>query len=612
MRKFTLFIFSHFVFWFAFFLFFRLCFLYIASPLPDDAGYAEIIRSLFEGYELDLSIASYLVAVPLLSVFLMGPGVSLYSYNINKWYFRVIIPVSAVIAISNLIIFKYWGTLLNSRAVAYLAQPREALASVTNWQLVLILTSIIVVVFVFMRIFERTTLSKLNDISLSPLQRISLFIGFLPLIVIGFRGGLQQIPVNESAAVFSSYNSLNLAATNPVWNLGHELSQSGLNQENPFVFLPDEETQILSDSLLKKNPADTASVFNLRGKPNVVIILLESWTADIIESLNGIPGVTPYFTQLVSEGLLFDSVYSSGFRTDQALVSALSGFPSQPDKSIIRYPSKAAQLPSLAEEFAGSGYVTSFYYGGETGFANMNSYLVNSGYRSITDIEDFSSNNMNSKWGAHDEFVFEKQLRDLKTTKEPFFSTLLTLSTHEPFEVPVKTPFETKTEPEQFKKSAWYTDKCLSDYFREARKQSWYPNTVFVLLADHGHRLPLNRDYYDPRMRQIPVLFVSDLLKNEYKGTRKQLIANQHDLPATILRNLGMDDSAFGWSVSFTDPKRAQFAYLSLDVAMTFVTGRGATVYPFQQGMSVVSPDSAQTRAAQAYLQRLYRQFLDL
>ena len=145
-----------------------------------------------------------------------------------------------------------------------------------------------------------------------------------------------------------------------------------------------------------------------------------------------------------------------------------------------------------------------------------------------------------------DEYVFSKQLADLKTEQQPFFSVLLTLSSHQPFEVPLaNTPFDNGNSlPQQFKKAAYYTDYCLGNYFKEAKKQPWYAKTLFVLVADHGHRLPLERDMNMPESRRITLLFCGGALKNEYQGKTVEKIIAQTDLPAIILSQLNADSVA--------------------------------------------------------------------
>jgi phosphoglycerol transferase MdoB-like AlkP superfamily enzyme len=217
---------------------------------------------------------------------------------------------------------------------------------------------------------------------------------------------------------------------------------------------------------------------------------------------------------------------------------------------------------------------------------------------------------MNSKWGAHDEAVLNLQLSDLRTAKQPFFSTLLTLSTHEPFEVPVQTPFNDPSEPELFKKSAWYTDYCLGKYFAQAKNEPWYANTIFILVADHGHRLPLNRSFDDPLIRRIPMLILGNPLKQELIGTKVDAIGNQNDLPATLLSALNYSHNEFPWSRNLMVKSQNPFAYLSLDYAISWVHQKGNTIVRLDSKEVSVSADSVEYKTAKAYLQQLYKSFL--
>ncbi|MBK6641490.1 MAG: sulfatase-like hydrolase/transferase [Bacteroidetes bacterium] len=609
MKQSLLFFLKHYLFWVLIFIGFRILFLFSQSQSLGDTPLTEIAFSLLAGFQLDISTASYFAIIPFLLTIALIWGGDRIIFNILKVYYLLILFITMILSIGNIIIYKYWGTLLNSRGLAYALQPAEMLASVTDFQLVSGIIVLIILFFLMRKAYYFYLHPALAEINGTRLQRLASVCIALPLIVIGIRGGLQLIPVNESAAVFSSNKLLNEAATNNLWYLGHNLKQAGTTNKNPYQWFSDEESiQVVASLYAKKSVPD--SIFNMNHKPNVVLILLESWTADIIEPLGGIAGVTPNFSKLCKEGMLFSAIYSSGFRTDQALVSALSGYPSQPNNSIIRFPSKASQLPSIANVFNENGYQTSFYYGGELGFANMYNYLSVTGFKTITGKEAFEDDVMNSKWGAHDEAVLDRQLSDLKKAQQPFFSTLLTLSTHEPFEVPVNTPFNDPSEPELFKKSAWYTDYCLGKYFEQAKNESWFTNTIFVLVADHGHRLPLNRSFDDPFIRRIPMLIIGNPLRKELKGTQINVIGNQNDLPATLLSALNYNHNEFPWSRDLMVPSQNPFAYLSLDYAISWVHQKGNTVVRLDSKQESISADSTENRIAKAYLQQLYKSFL--
>ncbi|MCR6720928.1 MAG: sulfatase-like hydrolase/transferase [Chitinophagaceae bacterium] len=143
--------------------------------------------------------------------------------------------------------------------------------------------------------------------------------------------------------------------------------------------------------------------------------------------------MTPRFNQLLNEGIYFDNLYASGDRTNKGVPAVLSGYPAMPNTTIIHNPAKSAKLNTLTQELAAKGYTTSFIYGGEPEFANIKSYLVHAGFNTILGRNDFSEKDMNSKWGAHDGVVMERVMKELEQQTSPFFTTWLTLSSHEPF-----------------------------------------------------------------------------------------------------------------------------------------------------------------------------------
>ncbi len=604
------------VFWLLFFCFFRMLF-FIQLVLNNiHFTISEIINTITHAIRLDFSAASYAAAFPfLLLTIYQFTGARVFQKAI-KIYHYIIIPVCTVLLIANIKIYESWGTILNRRAITFAADPREIMASLSFLQLFLSLGFFALITGVTIYFFKQFV-GRHFPIQLAIFwKKVFIVIVSSGIIFLGIRGGWQLIPINESAAYFSPRTVLNHVSTNPLWHLANNLSKSKLNDHNPFQGMSDDYAKRVISGLYNSGKSNTVEILNHGSKPNIVLIMLESWTADIIAPLHGDINVTPFFSSLCDSGLLFSNIYATGRRTDQAFPSLLSGFPAQPDHSIIRFTDKTEQLPYLSHYFKSQGYNLSFYYGGELGFANMQSYLLYGGFQHLVGKDDFPSGSMNSKWGAHDEFVLDRQLTELNNTPEPFFSMLVTLSSHEPYEIPRPDYIKGKDIPSNFRNAARYTDECLKEYFTKAKQQPWYKNTLFILVADHGHIQPRNRDYYDMLTHRIPLLFYGPALLSSLAGKQINNIGNQNDLAATLLNQFKFNAQQFSWSNDLMNTTRNNFAYADFDESLGWVNDSGSFIYNNATGkidfINGNQPDSISINQAKAYRQLLYQSFIDL
>src|SRR5690606_5703406 len=181
--------------------------------------------------------------------------------------------------------------------------------------------------------------------------------------------------------------------------------------------------------------------------------------------------------KIIQNGLLFTDIYAASDRTDKGLVAIMSGFPSQGNRSIIKNVNKLESTLAIGQRYLEYGYTTSFFIGGESEFYNFKSYMLRHSIQKVVDQHDFDAKDVNSKWGAFDHLTFQKQLDYLNKSTEPFFSILLTLSNHEPFEVPGTPHFGSKSLANLFKSTAFYTDSALYNYLEKAKTTNWYKNT---------------------------------------------------------------------------------------------------------------------------------------
>ena len=600
------------IFWLIFFFCSRIIFIAYHFKKIKHLSQSEILESLFAGIKLDLSITAYLIIIPFIIWSLKNFINKLILDRINLYINIFLIAVCSIIIISNIKIYEEWDSLLNYRAITFMKYPQEVFNNLKTGETVFILIFILSIISFWTWLFNK----KLEQINVSSDKKIlhkTLLLLFIPgFIVLGLRGGFQVVPINESSAYFSTHKILNHIAVNPVWYLGDNILKSTKNKNSFQYFKADECKKIISNIYEKKEESNSLIINNT--KPNVIILILESYTSDIIEKLGGEKGITPNFDALTDEGLLFTDIYSSGFRTDQGIVSIISGFPAQPNNSIIKHTEKAAKLPNLGVILKTKGYKSSFYYGGETEFAKMNSYLLSSGMEKIISVKDFPKE-PKSKWGVNDEYIFEKHINDLKKETNTFFSILLTLSNHEPFEVPIK-KFEGEEKPQKFRNSAYYTDYCLGKYFEKAKKELWYKNTLFILVADHGHHLPRENDMALPASRKIPLLILGGALKNEFKGKTIDITGNHHDIPATLLNQMQLPANKFGWSKNLLNKNCRNFAYYANENGFGWITKE--TQFNFNNESKKTDYSSTKNsindsilNTGKAYLQGVYQEFLD-
>ena len=538
-----------FLFWLIFFFLERLIFLIYYSERISYLGINEIILTFWRALRLDVSMAGYVSVIPALVYIslLFFPSFK-FPKIVAKTYVLFFVILFSIIAISNLNLYREWGSKINFRALDIaIESPKEAIASTSSSPVILMLSILFAFTILAIYLSSKVILYKITDRSKSFGIRIILSFLTVSSLFLAIRGGWQLTPINQSMSYFSAEPVLNHAAVNTHWNLIQYILNNKFGNENPYKYFSQKQSKDIVSGLFKKPSEPTTKILDI-DRPNIVLIILESYTARFIEDLGGEKDISPNFKILASEGILFENIYASSGRTDKGIVATLSAFPSQAIRSIMKQNDKQERLPAITQEFVENAYSSSFYYGGESEFFNMKSYILSHGYKKLIDKHSFDAKDMNSKWGAYDEKVFLKNLSDLDQEKQPFFSTILTLTNHEPFELPSEPRFKGDDVDSKFRSTSFYTDSCLGAYINAAKQKNWYKNTLFVIIADHGHRIPGNLTEYDPDRYRIPLLFFGELIKPEFKGTRVNKTGSQTDLAATLLNQLNIDSKRYFWS----------------------------------------------------------------
>ena len=604
-------------FWVMYFIIARFLFLiyYFDSTKLLEAN--EILSSITFGLRLDLSIAAYVAVIPFilsfLRVFIYGKLIRI----LHKAYSFGIILVLNGLFLADLFLYSYWNTRIDTTFIRYLNTPELMFASATTAEIILFSGLLVAITFALLSIFNSFFYKNYNESEKLSYYGAPILIVILGFLILPMRGGLQTIPINQSNVYFSKKMFANHAAINYAWNFMHAYTKLVDPNEHPFLTYKPLEAEAIYESSKKPLLSKDSIFINILKvkKPNVIFIIWEGLTAKVVGPLGGDKTITPNINQLSDEGILFANFYANGDRTDKGLVALLSGYYPQPKQSIIKIPVKSKKLPLLFQEMKTSGYQNFFYYGGDLNFGNMNTYLTGKGIDQIYGSEIFESKDWNSKWGVHDHVLFDRVTTDFnKQEQEPFFKTILTLTSHEPYEFPGEYKFGKNTELNKFKSSMAYTDKAVGDFIAFAKNQPWWKNTLVIISADHGHPLPKTpgQNFNAPSRFKIPMLWLGGAL--ETPGTINPNLGSQVDLAFTLLDLLDADNSSFEFGTHLFNSNKNRFAHYVFNEGFGTINNSGFMVYDFISQDAVQSEgkeEESLIRLGKAILQTTYQDFLE-
>ncbi len=593
------------LFWMTFFGLARMVFMGYNYSYSVDLLFSEVLTSLAYGMKMDLSMTGYLIV-------LSGLILTVTVFTVNRWVLislhvvhLVFIVLFCLVIIVDLELYRHWGFRMNITPFFYMGS--EAAGTTGWWTGIKLLLVGVVFIGLFTTLYRKLIIPAVGRLKPVNYTHALVILIASGLMFFPIRGSLGTSTMNVGKVYYHKTKMFaNHAGINVVWNFLYSLQN-----DNAIKYPEDFYDRILTEAKFKTLYPEQDTTFQVlkSTNPNILLIILESFTADVIEPLGGMPGVAPNLNALCREGILFDQFYANGDRTDKGLVSLLASFPAQPKGSIIKYPQKTQRLTYLSVKLEALGYRTSFVYGGDADFANYRSFLTTGRFEHITSDEHFDSDLNSSKWGVHDEYVFHQTLDELDTTSGKFFKTVLTLSSHEPYAVPMEKVFTEPGDEALFLNSCYYTDKVLGEFISAAKTKSWWENTLIIITADHGHRHPGNKRYETKEKFRIPMLWIGGAIK---KDTVIHTLGSQTDLANTLLAQLDKPSADFTFSKNLLGSPVQNFAfyvfndgYGYLDPATYFIYDNPGRQYIRKEGET----DEAKFDLAKAYLQKLFFEY---
>ena len=598
-----------------------------SATQPVDNIFTELPAVIWHGLPLDLSMAGYLSVIPgFLSIAVVWLKRELVKPIMNIYFIIASLFITCSFLL-NASLYPYWKYPLDSTPLFYFfTSPADAIASVSIWQVILSIVTLIVLtigVWFTLRMrgekrqqysrysygyggFGSGKRNRFDDFDRHRGRTSIILLLLTGLLFLPIRGGITVSTMNTGQAYYSQNAYLNHSAVNPLFSLLESITHQE-DFASQYRFMKDKEADKIFATMTSTSDENTYPLLNeatfKKGTPDILIVIMESFASDIMPSMGSYKDVAVCLDSIAQQSILFTRFYANSFRTDRGMVSILSGYPAQPTTSIMRYPRKTSQLPSIARNLAKyKNYKTTYYYGGDADFCNMRSYLVSQGYQHIISDANFPIEDKLSKWGVPDHILAAKMMEDIKAQqneKRPMLRILQTSSSHEPFEVPYH-----RLKDKRLNAFA-YTDSVMGAIVREYRKLPRWKNTLIVFVPDHVGGYKENLNDHDRSRYQIPLILAGGAISRPMKVG---IIGSQHDIAATLLGQLGVEHREFTFSKNMMSDATPKFAFFAVNDAFGIVSEENSLIYDNRAKRIVYDKGEKgfNLKRGQAYLQKLY------
>ena len=595
MKQRLLLFFKYYLFWIVLFQLQKLFFILVQYKLMGDISLSDCLQVMAHAFPLDLSVASYITAVFGLLLMVSNLVNIRVIRCISHVFTAVVLAIVVFVLIGDNSTFSFWGYHWDKSIFTFLQSPKEVLACAVWWQWILVtilfLLWFVACGFVYLKWLKWDKV-ELESRTTTRLWQTGVWLLITAFLFLPMRGSVTVSTMNTGRVYFSNNQMLNQAAVNPLFNIIESLSENTFDL-NKYTYMSSVEARQLTQQLL---PTDrwthTEEVFATQ-RPNIVLVILESFSTNALDAM-------PNLMRLAQEGIYFSNAYSSSYRTDRGIVSLMSAFPGQPTSSLMTVPSKSRNLPQIGKALKQEGYLLNFYYGGDEDFTNMRSYLIDGGFENRVVDKDFPLQDRMSKWGAHDHIVLERASREIRQryTQYPdnqYFDVILTLSSHEPFDVPFTSDFS-----HAYLNSVAYTDSCLGAFVDSLKQHPLWDSTIVILSPDHGYPYPNGIANYNPLRYRIPMAIIGGAVQ---QPMQVPTLCSQIDLVPTVLHAMGLDAEAYPFSKNILDSTQTEFAFYAFNDGFALLTPQDTIIVDAKANMLLHGNNEFLNQQAHAFMQ---------
>lgn len=463
--------------------------------------YFDIIEAFFLGVRFDIVVSGYILLLPMLFIFVLDifKYKSKITSSIIFAFIFTLFSLSFLIAAVDIPFFNQFFARLSVDVFEWMGSPIFVLKMVfqeTKYFLFLIPP----IVFIFLyykllkRVFRNNVFSNINTY-----LKIPLYLFVLLLMLVGVRGRTAiQSPIRIGTAYFCNNAFLNQLGLNPLFtfmdsylvslksaNKPINLINSGSAKANVQKYLKIEKQNYASPIARFIQPDSIAS-----NKPNVVVVIMESMSVAKMKRGGNTNNLTPFLDSLSYQSLYFENLYTAGKHTFNGIFSTIFSFPALYSKHTMKQLRKYNGISNALKKY---DYQTIYFTTHDVQYDNAEAFLLNNDFDSVIGEKDFPSDEIKTKMGVRDDYLFHFSmpiLSKLAENDKPFLSVFMTISDHIPYYIP---EYFHPTADNIEKQAVQYADWSLKQFIKEASQQKWFKNTIFVFVADHGK--PIQADY---------------------------------------------------------------------------------------------------------------------
>ena len=545
-------------------------------------GVSDVVAVIAHGLSLDLSTSLYFLILPFLITLVSLWWDERLLHTILRIYYGVIATMLMLAFVADTSLYPFWGFKLDASCLQYLEAPAEVRASVSGFYMAIRLILLFLGSYALYRLYKAIPFWAKNPSRREAATATNIL--FIPLIVIGIRGGLDESTTNIGQVYFSQNQFLNHSAVNPVFSFMSSFEKTASNIVD-YDFFSQNECDTLMRDLYPTTSVHTDTLLTT-SRPDIVIVLMES-AGDIFEK------AMPRLRRLKKEGIDFTACYGNTWRTDRGTVCTYSGYPSFPTSSVMKMPQKTNHLPGIAATLREVGYQTYYLYGGDINFTNMRSFLVTTGWERLQWKADYTNEEQNSaKWGVRDDITFNtlyEQIAaiDTSATHTRHLFGFSTLSSHEPWDVPLK-----KLD-QPIPNAFYYLDTCIGHFIDRLKQLPQWDNLLIIFLPDHSIDYGPYTEALQVR-NKIPMVWAGGAVKAPRKITQ---LCNQTDLAATLLAQLRLPHDQFRWSRDVLSASyRYPFAVHNYNNGFSLADSTGFIAYDLESQRLVTNESSQPER----------------